>query len=59
MGAEHQMCIRDRKKADSYEIEGILYKLGGWKKYDGNVNGDVYKRQIMLQVSCIQATAEG
>ena len=27
------------KKADSYEIEGILYKLGGWKKYDGNVNG--------------------
>ena len=27
------------KKADSYEIEGILYKLGGWKKYDGNANG--------------------
>ena len=24
------------KKTDTYEIEAILYKLGGWKKYDGN-----------------------
>lgn len=27
------------KKSDSYEIEGILYKLGGWKRYDGNTQG--------------------
>ena len=27
------------KKADSYEIEGILYKLGGWKKYEGSTSG--------------------
>lgn len=27
------------KKADSYEIEGILNKIGGWKRYDGNTTG--------------------
>lgn len=27
------------KKSDAYEIESILYKLGGWKKYDGNAQG--------------------
>ena len=27
------------KKADSYEIESILYKLGGWKKYPGSASG--------------------
>ena len=27
------------KKADSYEIEGILNKIGGWKKYDANTTG--------------------
>lgn len=27
------------KKADSYEIEGIINKIGGWKRYDGNVSG--------------------
>jgi len=27
------------KKTDSYEIEGILFKLGGWKKYGGNAAG--------------------
>lgn len=27
------------KKTDSYEIESILYKLGGWKKYNGNASG--------------------
>ena len=26
------------KKADAYEIEAILYKLGGWKKYNGNAS---------------------
>lgn len=27
------------KKTDSYEIEGIINKIGGWKKYDGNASG--------------------
>lgn len=27
------------KKSDSYEIEGILYKLGGWERYSGNASG--------------------
>lgn len=27
------------KKADSYEIEGILNKIGGWMKYDANTTG--------------------
>ena len=27
------------KKGDAYEIEGILYKLGGWAKYSGSSSG--------------------
>jgi len=27
------------KKGDSYEIESILNKIGGWKKFDGNKTG--------------------
>lgn len=27
------------KKCDSYEIEGILYKLGGWERYSGSASG--------------------
>ena len=27
------------RKGDSYEIEGILYKLGGWKKYEASRSG--------------------
>ncbi|WP_322354313.1 virulence-associated E family protein [Dehalococcoides sp.] len=27
------------KKADSYEIEGILNRIGGWAKYEGNKTG--------------------
>lgn len=30
------------KKADSYEIEGILNKIGGWTKYTGNRTGKKY-----------------
>lgn len=29
----------DIKKADAYEIESILQKIGGWKVYDGNASG--------------------
>lgn len=27
------------KKADSYELEGTLYRIGGWKRYDGSKSG--------------------
>lgn len=27
------------KKADSYELEGILNKIGGWERYTGNASG--------------------
>jgi len=27
------------KKADSYEIEGIINQIGGWAKYEGNKTG--------------------
>lgn len=27
------------KKIDSYELESIIQKIGGWKRYDGNANG--------------------
>lgn len=27
------------RKGDSYEIEGILNKIGGWKKFEGNKTG--------------------
>ena len=27
------------RKTDSYEIEGILNKIGGWKRYGGNASG--------------------
>lgn len=27
------------KKADSYELEGILNKIGGWERYKGNASG--------------------
>lgn len=30
------------RKGDSYEIEGILNKIGGWKKFDGNKTGKKY-----------------
>ena len=49
------------RKTDSYELESIIQKIGGWKKYEGNSSGkmripgygvpvsythlDVYKRQ--------------
>lgn len=27
------------KKVDSYELDGILYRIGGWKCYDGSKSG--------------------
>jgi len=31
----------DIRRADSYELEGILIKIGGWKRYDGNKKGNM------------------
>lgn len=27
------------KKIDSYELESIIQKIGGWKRYEGNAAG--------------------
>ena len=27
------------RKTDSYELESIIQKIGGWKKYEGNLSG--------------------
>ena len=27
------------RKTDSYELESIIQKIGGWKKYEGNSSG--------------------
>jgi predicted P-loop ATPase len=29
------------RRGDSYEIEGILMRLGGWKRYEGNKRGNM------------------
>lgn len=31
----------DIKRTDSFEIQGILVKIGGWKRYSGNKSGKV------------------
>ena len=33
------------KKGDSYEIEGILNRIGGWMKFAGNKTG---KKHLVL-----------
>jgi hypothetical protein len=30
------------RRTDSYEIEGILNRIGGWKKMDSNKSGKTY-----------------
>ena len=39
------------RKSDSYEIEGILYKLGGWERYSGNASG-----KTRIPGYCVQKT---
>lgn len=29
------------RRTDSYEIEAILMRIGGWKRYDGNKRGNI------------------
>ena len=37
------------KKIDSYEIEGIINKIGGWAKYDGSKSGKTRIPQYGIQ----------
>ena len=44
------------KKTDSYEIEGILYKLGGWKRYSGNAQSKLRIPGYGLQKTYVRVT---
>lgn len=46
------------KKGDSYEIEGILYKLGGWKRYAGNAQSKLRCPGYGIQRTYIRVTDE-
>lgn len=46
------------KKSDSYEIEGILYKIGGWKRHDGNAQSKLRIPGYGLQKTYIRVTDE-
>ena len=47
------------KKGDTYEIESILYKLGGWKKYDGNAQGKLRFPAYGVQRAYVRVADEG
>lgn len=44
------------KKGDSYEIEGIIFKVGGWKKYDGNSQSKLRRPGYGLQKTYVRVT---
>ena len=44
------------KKTDSYEIEAILYKLGGWKRYAGNAQSKLRIPGYGLQKTYVRVT---
>ncbi|EOS27147.1 hypothetical protein C806_00740 [Lachnospiraceae bacterium 3-1] len=46
------------RKTDSYEIEGIINKIGGWKKYDANSTGKTKVPLYGVQKTFVRATAE-
>ena len=46
------------KKTDAYEIEGILYKLGGWKRYAGNAQSKLRIPGYGLQKTYVRVTDE-
>lgn len=46
------------KKSDSYEIEGILYKLGGWQRYSGNASGKLRIPSYGVQKAYIRISDE-
>ena len=44
------------KKTDAYEIEGILFKLGNWKRYDGNAQSKLRIPGYGLQKTYVRVT---
>ena len=44
------------KKTDSYEIEAILYKLGGWKRHSGNAQSKLRIPGYGLQKTYVRVT---
>lgn len=46
------------RKTDSYEIEGIINKVGGWKKYDANSTGKTKVPLYGVQKTFVRATSE-
>lgn len=46
------------RKADSYEMEAILNKIGGWKKYDANASGKTKVPHYGVQKTFVRAAAE-
>ena len=46
------------KKTDSYEIEAIIYKLGGWKRYGGNAQSKLRIPGYGLQKTYVRVTDE-
>lgn len=46
------------KKIDSYEIEGIINKIGGWKRYDGSKSGKTRIPQYGIQKTFYRASGE-
>ena len=47
------------KKTDSYEIEGILFKLGGWQRYAGNAQGKLRIPGYGVQKAYVRVADEG
>lgn len=46
------------KKADSYEMEAILNKIGGWKKYDANASGKTKVPFYGVQKTFVRCASE-
>ena len=46
------------KKSDSYEMEAILNKIGGWKKYDANASGKTKVPHYGVQKTFVRVASE-
>ena len=46
------------KRTDSYEIEGILLRLGGWKKYTSSSSGKTRVPGYGIQKTFVRATTD-
>lgn len=46
------------KKTDSYEIEGILYKLSGWTRYSGNASSKLRIPGYGIQKTYVRETGK-